>query len=101
MITVNVIEVDSGGDVSDDKGNLGTVKDNLPITGLEDVRIKIETGSGMLDITKEPLKVNGSPSVSQDALRQVVLLPLVSKHEVKNTYVPILSRYFTKESTKC
>ena len=99
MITVNVIEVDSGGDVSDDKGNLGTVKDNLPITGLEDVRIKIETGSGILDLTKEPLKVNGSPSVSQDALRQVVLLPLVSKHEVKNRDVPIRRKLTGKINT--
>ena len=99
MITVNVIEVDSGGDVSDDKGNLGTVKDNLPITGLEDVRIKIETGSGMLDLTKEPLKVNGSPTVSQDALRQSVLLPLVSKHEVKNRDVPIRRKLTGKINT--
>ena len=89
MITANILQVDTGGDIPDDKGNLGTVKDNLPITGLEDVHIKIETKTGILDLTKEPLKVNGSPTVSQDALRQVVLLPLVSKHEIKNRDVPI------------
>lgn len=98
-ITAKILQVDSGGDIPDDKGNLGTVKDNLPITGLEDVYIKIETKTGILDLTKEPLKVNGSPTVSQDALRQSVLLPLVSKHDVKNRDVPIRRKLSGKINT--
>ena len=99
-ITAKILQVDSGGDIPDDKGNLGTVKDNLPITGLEDVYIKIETKTGILDLTKEPLKVNGSPTVSQDALRQSVLLPLVSKHDVKNRDVPIRRKLSGKINSK-
>ena len=54
MVTVNLLNVDDGGSTADDKESLGTVKDNLPITGGEKVSIKIESKLGILDLTKTP-----------------------------------------------
>ena len=89
MITANLLNSDTGASTTDDKDNLGTVKDNLPITGGEEVSIKIESKSGILDLTKYPLIVNGAPTTKQDALKQVVLLPLVSPYEVLNRDLPV------------
>ena len=89
MITVNLINVDDGESTVGDKGDLGTVKDNLPIVGQEQVSIKIESKSGILDLTKYPLIVNGAPTAKQDMLKQVVFLPLVSQHEFLNRDLPI------------
>ena len=89
MITVNLINVDDGGSTPNDKEDLGTVKDNLPITGGEEVSIKIESKSGILDLTKNPLVVSSAPIMKQDTLKQVTFLSLVSPYEVLNRDLPV------------
>ena len=89
MITVNLLNVDDGGSTVDDKESLGTVKDNLPITGGEKVSIKIESKSGILDLTKNPLIVSSAPIIKQDTLKQIVSLSLVSQYEYKNRDIPV------------
>jgi len=89
MITVNLLNVDDGDSTTDDKENLGTVKDNLPITGGETVSIKIESKSGILDLTKNPLIVSSAPIIKQDTLKQIVSLSLVSQYEYKNRDIPV------------
>ena len=93
MITLNLAEIDVGGAVVDDKNRLSTVKNALPITGNEDLLIKIETESGTLDLTKYPLKVNGSPTTGQESNRQSVLITAVSQHEMKNRDIAVRSRH--------
>ena len=53
VVTASVVFIDAGGNVEDDKGKLTTVKEALPIEGLEDVKIKITTKTGELDFTKK------------------------------------------------
>ena len=89
MITVNLLNVDDGDSTIDDKENLGTVKDNLPITGGETVSIKIESKSGILDLTKNPLIVSSAPIIKQDTLKQITSLSLVSQYEYKNRDIPV------------
>ena len=89
MITVNLLNVDDGDSTIDDKENLGTVKDNLPITGGEKVSIKIESKSGILDLTKTPLIVSSAPIIKQDTLKQIVSLSLVSQYEYQNRDIPV------------
>ena len=89
MITVNLLNVDDGDSTTDDKENLGTVKDNLPITGGEEVSIKIESKSGILDLTKNPLIVSSAPIIKQDTLKQITSLSLVSQYEYKNRDIPV------------
>jgi len=89
MITVNLLNVDDGDSTTDDKENLGTVKDNLPITGGEEVSIKIESKSGILDLTKNPLIVSSAPIIKQDTLKQILSLSLVSQYEYKNRDIPV------------
>ena len=89
MITVNLLNVDDGESTPDNKENLGTVKDNLPITGGETVSIKIESKLGILDLTKTPLIVSSAPTIKQDTLKQIVSLSLVSQYEYKNRDIPV------------
>ena len=89
MITVNLLNLDDGGSTPNDKEDLGTVKDNLPITGGEEVSIKIESKSGILDLTKNPLVVSSAPIMKQDTLKQVTFLSLVSPYEVLNRDIPV------------
>ena len=89
MITVTLLNVDDGDSTTDDKENLGTVKDNLPITGGETVSIKIESKSGILDLTKNPLIVSSAPIIKQDTLKQITSLSLVSQYEYQNRDIPV------------
>ena len=43
VITANMVFLDAGGSTPDDKENLTSIKDGLPITALEDVKVKIAT----------------------------------------------------------
>ena len=61
VITANMMFVDAGGTTPDKKENLTSVKDGLPITALEDVKVKIQTKFGTLDFTKDAFKVTSSP----------------------------------------
>tara|TARA_B100000131_G_scaffold230254_1_gene222031 strand:- start:4814 stop:6094 length:1281 start_codon:yes stop_codon:yes gene_type:complete len=88
-LTANLVFVDAGTSIAADKEQdtqerLGSIKDSLPITGYEDVEIKIESKSGVLDFVKEPFRVNGAPIIGQESNRQGVFLPLRSNPAVEN-----------------
>ena len=75
--------LDAGGSTSDDKDNITSIKEGLPITALEDLLVKIQTKFGTLDFTKDPFKVVSSPIMHQESNRQTVLLNLVNEKEIK------------------
>ena len=83
VVTASIMYIDAGGNVENDKGKLTTVKEALPIEGLEEVKVKITTKTGELDFTKEDnvFKVNRAPVITKEANREVVLLDLVNKKE--------------------
>tara|TARA_B100000609_G_scaffold113426_1_gene90158 strand:- start:21 stop:1301 length:1281 start_codon:yes stop_codon:yes gene_type:complete len=100
VVTASVVFIDAGGNVEDDKGKLTTVKEALPIEGLEDVKIKITTKTGELDFTKKDnmFKVNRAPVITKEANRQVVMLDLVNKKEKQNDDTAIFRKYKGKIS---
>ena len=98
VITANMMFVDAGGNTPDKKENLTSVKDGLPITALEDVKVKIQTKFGTLDFTKDAFKVTSSPIMDQESNRQTVLLNLVNDKEIKNSEIPIFDRFIGKIS---
>ncbi len=78
VVTANMMFVDAGGSTSDDKDNITSIKEGLPITALEDVQVKILTKFGTLDFTKDAFKVTSSPIMHQEANRMTVLLNLIN-----------------------
>lgn len=88
-VTANLIFVDAGGSIEADKdqdtqGRLGSIKSALPITGGENVEVRIESKSGALDFTRNPLKVDAVPSTTQESNREAIFLSLVSKPTFQN-----------------
>tara|TARA_B100000900_G_scaffold354228_1_gene322810 strand:+ start:492 stop:1754 length:1263 start_codon:yes stop_codon:yes gene_type:complete len=98
ITTANLLYVDAGGSTPDKKEKLTSVKDGLPIIGLEDVKVKIQTKYGTLDFTKIPFKVNTAPVINQDPNRQTVLLNLINPLEKVNSDTPIFDRFVGKIS---
>ena len=98
VITANMVFLDAGGSTPDDKQNLTSIKDGLPITALEDVKVKIATKFGTLDFTKDAFKVVSSPIMHQESNRQTVLLNLVNQKEILNSEIPIFDRFVGKIS---
>ena len=98
VVSGNLTYVDAGGSTEDKKDNLTSIKDGLPITALEDLKVKIQTAFGTLDYTKDPFKVTSSPIMHQESNRQTVLLTFVNDKELKNSEVPIFDRYVGKIS---
>ena len=93
-----MVFLDAGGSTPDDKENLTSIKDGLPITALEDVKVKIATKFGTLDFTKDAFKVVSSPIMHQESNRQTVLLNLVNQKEILNSEIPIFDRFVGKIS---
>ena len=93
VVSGNLTYVDAGGSVEDKKENLTSIKDGLPITALEDLKVKIQTSFGTLDFTRDPFKVTSSPIMHQESNRQTVLLTFVNEKELKNSEVPVFDRY--------
>tara|TARA_B100000965_G_scaffold52713_1_gene39307 strand:+ start:736 stop:1980 length:1245 start_codon:yes stop_codon:yes gene_type:complete len=88
-ITATLVFLDSGDSIEADKEQdtqerKGSIKNSLPITGYEDLEVKIESKSGILNFTKNPLKINSAPVVSQESNRQSVLLSLKSNPAIDN-----------------
>ena len=100
VVTASIVYIDAGGNVENDKGKLTTVKEALPIEGLEEVKVKITTKTGELDFTKEDnvFKVNRAPVITKEANREVVLLDLVNKKEKQNDDTAIFDKYRGKIS---
>ena len=88
-ITANLMFLDAGGSIEADKdqdtqGRLGSIKSSLPLTGGENVEVRIESKSGILDFTRNPLKVNQIPNTAQESNKEVIFLSLVSNPTLKN-----------------
>tara|TARA_B100000965_G_scaffold214485_1_gene179338 strand:+ start:12166 stop:13425 length:1260 start_codon:yes stop_codon:yes gene_type:complete len=98
VVTANLTYVDAGGSTPDKKDKLTSIKDGLPITGLEDVKVKIAHPSGTLDFTRVPFKVNNAPVLSRESNRQAVMLNLVSPLEIKNSEIPLFDKFSGKIS---
>ena len=93
VVSGNLTYGDGGGSVEDKKENLTSIKDGLPITALEDLKVKIQTSFGTLDFTRDPFKVTSSPIMHQESNRQTVLLTFVNEKELRNSEVPVFDRY--------
>ena len=93
VVSGNLTYVDVGGSTEDKKDNLTSIKDGLPITALEDLKVKIQTSFGTLDFTRDPFKVTSSPIMHQESNRQTVLLTFVNEKELRNSEVPVFDRY--------
>jgi hypothetical protein len=98
VVSANMMFVDAGGSTADDKQNVTSIKEGLPITALEDVQVKIQTKFGTLDFSKDPFKVTSSPIIDQESNRMTVLLNLINDKEIKNSELPIFDRFVGKIS---
>ena len=98
VVSANMMFVDAGGSVKNDKDNVTSIKEGLPITALEDVQVKIKTKFGTLDFTKDAFKVTSSPIMDQESNRMTVLLNLINDKEIKNSELPIFDRFVGKIS---
>ena len=88
-VTANLIFVDAGGSIQagkdqDTQERLGSIKSALPITGGENVEVRIESKSGVLDFTRNPFKVDAVPSTTQESNREAIFLSLVSNPTLQN-----------------
>ena len=88
-VTANLIFVDAGGSIQADKDQdtqerLGSIKSSLPITGGENLEVRIESKSGTLNFTRNPLKVDAVPSTTQESNREAIFLSLVSNPTLQN-----------------
>mgnify|MGYP003334229510 FL=1 len=94
MITASMVQADVGGSVTDARTGLrGTLKDALPIEGFEEVAFNITTRYGELNFTKDPMIVTGSPMNVDDAQKQSVLIPMVSKYSIDSSKKPLEKVY--------
>ena len=85
-VTATLLFIDADASIQsskaqDSQGRLGSIKSALPITGFEDVKVKIKSKSGTLNF---PFKVNGAPTLTEDSNRQSVLLSLKSSSAYEN-----------------
>ena len=98
-VTANVMYVDAGGNLEDDKNKLTSVKEALPITGLEDLLLNITNETGELKfIKKDAFKVSKAPVMTRESNKQAVLLSVVSPQLKQNNDDPIFDKYKGKIS---
>ena len=98
-VTANVMYMDAGGNLEDDKNKLTSVKEALPITGLEDLFFNISNETGELKfVKKDAFKVSKSPVMTRESNRQAVLLSVVSPQLKQNNDDPIFDKYKGKIS---
>ena len=87
VVTAKVIYIDSG----------ESTKNQLEISGNEDVRFKIQSKYGTLDFNRQNansgMKVKGSPQTGRESNREAVFLDLVSKWEMKNKTTAVHDKY--------
>tara|TARA_B100001248_G_scaffold137989_1_gene103676 strand:- start:171 stop:1436 length:1266 start_codon:yes stop_codon:yes gene_type:complete len=98
-VTANVMYMDAGGNLEDDKNKLTSVKEALPITGLEDLFFNISNKTGELKfVKKDAFKVSKAPVMTRESNRQAVLLSVVSPQLKQNNDDPIFDKYKGKIS---
>jgi hypothetical protein len=87
VVTAKVIYIDSG----------ESTKNQLEISGNEDIRFKIQSKYGTLDFNRQNansgMKVKGSPQTGRESNREAVFLDLVSKWEMKNKTTAVHDKY--------
>ena len=87
VVSAKVIYIDSG----------ESTKNQLEISGNEDVRFKIQSKYGTLDFNRKNansgMKVKGSPQTGRESNREAVFLDLVSKWEMKNKTTAVHDKY--------
>ena len=87
VVTAKVIYIDSG----------ESTKNQLEISGNEDIRFKIQSKYGTLDFNRQNansgMKVKGSPQIGRESNREAVFLDLVSKWEMKNKTTAVHDKY--------
>ena len=87
VVTAKVIYIDSA----------ESTKNQLEISGNEDVRFKIQSKYGTLDFNRQNansgMKVKGSPQTGRESNREAVFLDLVSKWELKNKTTAVHDKY--------
>jgi len=94
FVTSTMIYIDTGGSVVDEKsGQVGSIRDFLPLTGKESLEIVVESKYGELNYKKNSFSVNGSTVISQDSNREGVFLQLISKSGYLNNEVPVSRKY--------
>ncbi len=96
-ITGSLIFFDAGASIEagkeqDTQERKGSIKNSLPITGSEEVQVKIRSKSGVLSI---PFTVNGAPILSQESQREGVYLSLKSKSTYENLDIKDPSKKYT------
>ena len=98
-VTANVMYMDAGGNLEDDKNKLTSVKEALPITGLEDLFFNITNETGELKfLKKDAFKVSKAPVMTRESNKQAVLLSVVSPQLKQNNDDPIFDKYKGKIS---
>lgn len=75
------------------EGRVGTIKDNLPINGYENLEFKIESKYGNIDFKNKPFIVNGNSTLAQDSTLQGVFLPLISSEGMLNQQKSLHKKY--------
>ena len=100
QVTANLIFVDAGGSIEADKdqdtqNRLGSIKSSLPITGEEQVAIRIESKSGVLKLTRNPLIIDEVPSTTSESNRESIFLSLVSNPTLKNLEITDPTKTYT------
>ena len=98
IVTATLMFFDAGGSVRADKAQDAnsrktSIKDGLPITGLEEVEILVENLSGKLNLKNKPLKVNGAPTIAQEGNRSATMLYMTSDPGIKNTNSAIYKKF--------
>ena len=87
VVTAKVIYIDSA----------ESTKNQLEISGNEDVRFKIQSKYGTLDFNRQSgnsgMKVKGGPQSGRESNREAVFLDLVSKWEMKNKTTAVHDKY--------
>ena len=96
-VTGALIFFDAGASVKagkeqDTQERRGSIKNSLPITGSEEVQVKIKSKSGILSI---PFTVNGAPILNQESQRESVYLSLKSKSTYENLDIKDPSKKYT------
>ena len=98
-VTADVMYMDAGGNLEDDKNKLTSVKEALPITGLEDLFFNITNETGELKfLKKDAFKVSKAPVMTRESNKQAVLLSVVSPQLKQNNDDPIFDKYKGKIS---
>ena len=97
MVTSSFVEIDTGGTVGSFKDDFAsTFKDGLPVTGFEQVRVKVYSpGYAGIDWTKKNRRfvITGSPFNVDEGTRQTAYFPMISKNYMDASSKPVKTIY--------